>query len=74
VQLNLRDAAARSAKAFSKKSTREFPAADFGGVENVQKMEKLDGYELILGCSVDPSVRDPCGLIWVRWDAIVEGL
>lgn len=51
VQLNLRDAAAVR-EAFEK-IRAGVPAADFGGV-NVQKMEKLDGYELILGSSIDP--------------------
>jgi acetyltransferase len=51
VQLNLRDAAAVR-EAFARIEAG-VPAADFQGV-NVQPMEKLDGYELILGSSVDP--------------------
>ena len=51
VQLNLREAdAVREAFA---RIEAGVPAADFQGV-NVQPMEKLDGYELILGSSVDP--------------------
>ncbi|MCX6597321.1 MAG: bifunctional acetate--CoA ligase family protein/GNAT family N-acetyltransferase [Acidobacteria bacterium] len=51
VQLNLRDAGAVR-EAFARIEAG-VPAADFQGV-NVQPMEKLDGYELILGSSVDP--------------------
>jgi acetyltransferase len=55
VQLNLRDAkAVRDAFNRIQKSVTEFAsAADFLGV-TVQPMLKLDGYELIVGSSIDP--------------------
>jgi len=55
VQLNLSDAAAvRAAYELIRTSvTEKASAADFQGV-TVQPMAKLDGYELILGSSLDP--------------------
>jgi acetyltransferase len=55
VKLNLRDdAAVRSAyRAIQSSVTEKVGAAQFSGV-TVQAMVKLDGYELILGSSVDP--------------------
>lgn len=51
VQLNLRSA--DDVRVAFERIQSGVPAADFGGV-NVQKMEKLDGYELIVGSSIDP--------------------
>jgi acetyltransferase len=55
VKLNLQDAAAvRNAyRSIQKTVTEKAGASNFGGV-TVQPMVKLDGYELILGSSVDP--------------------
>ncbi|MGA7697893.1 MAG: bifunctional acetate--CoA ligase family protein/GNAT family N-acetyltransferase [Candidatus Sulfotelmatobacter sp.] len=55
VQLNLQDeAAVRTAYRFIQSSVAEKAGADqFSGV-TVQPMVKLDGYELILGSSIDP--------------------
>ena len=51
VRLSLREP--RSVREAFARIEAGVPAADFQGV-NVQPMEKLDGYELILGSSVDP--------------------
>jgi len=55
VQLNLRDAAAvsRAYKAIETSVQDKAGAGHFNGV-TVQPMAKLDGYEIILGSSVDP--------------------